>query len=484
MREVTLLEGSGVGTQVRGAKYPAAKRKPIAERQEREPLVVRTTPKPRVLREPSLPGLIMPEGDRDPWGSDKPVRFHEYGPSTELTKSLTNAADMSGADTEPDVIMMSFNWNVDVSTNGGSTWKRLDPTTIFPNTFAGGFCCDQIVIYVPSIDRFVWFLQYAKDSAGQGAFRLAVSSSASVKKDPTAWTYWDFVAGDFGFAASDMDYPDLAFSSTYLFLSTDMFGAGGRLVVRIPLKDLAAGGTINYGYTDPTKSTTAWGAHLVQQTRSQAVWVGQKDNSTVEVFTMPDAGNTYSSFTVKVATWPNGTMSSTGPDGNDWLTKLRSFPSFAVTGGVERANGHVVIAWSASNGKGSANGFNFPNTHCRVVELDLGNRSVVSEMQVWNPNYAFAYPVLAANSGDEIGILLGWGGSSDHANCAMGIIGDFVVWFRDGSTRTVQRFGDYLTTRPAQRATGLFGAFGYWVTAVSGNASSCKYHPFYCRYGR
>jgi hypothetical protein len=77
----------------------------------------------------------------------------------------------------------------------------------------------------------------------------------------------------------------------------------------------------------------------VQQTRSQAVWVGQKNNTTVEVFTMPDGGNTYSSFTIGVAAWPNGTMSSNGPDGNDWLTKLRSFPSFAVTGGVERANG-------------------------------------------------------------------------------------------------------------------------------------------------
>jgi hypothetical protein len=90
------------------------------------------------------------------------VLFHEYRPSEELTKALTNAADMSGADTEGDVIMMSFNWNVDVSTNGGATWKRLDPTTIFPNSFAGGFCCDQIVTYVPSIDCFAWFSSTAR----------------------------------------------------------------------------------------------------------------------------------------------------------------------------------------------------------------------------------------------------------------------------------------------------------------------------------
>ena len=484
MRETELSRGRRDGTRVKGAKYPPATREPRSERQIRKRLQVKVAKKPRPLREPSTPAQIARAGDKDPSGNDKPVVFHEYGPSDALTKSLTNAADMSGADTEGDVILMSGNWYCDVSTDGGANWKRLDPTTIFPNVFAGGFCCDQIVTYVPSIDRFVWFLQYGKDSTGQGAFRIAVASASSVKSDPTAWTYWDFVAGDFGFATSDMDYPDLAFSRTFLYLSTDVFSAGGRLVVRIPLKDLAAGGTINYGYTDPAKSKTAWGAHLVQQTRTQAVWVGQKDNATVEVFTMPDGGNTYSSFTIAVAAWPNGTMSSTGPDGNDWLTKLRSFPSFAVTGGVERANGHVVIAWSASKGKGTSGGFNFPNTHCRVVELDLGNRSVVSEMQVWNPDYAFAYPVLAANSNDEIGITLGWGGTNDHANCAMGIIGDFVVWFRDGSTRTVQRFGDYLTTRPARRNQSLFAAFCYFVTEVAGDPASCQYNPFYCRYGR
>ena len=81
-------------------------------------------------------------------------------------------------------------------------------------------------------------------------------------------------------------------------------------------------------------------------------------------------------------------------------------------------------------------------------------------------------------------MILGWGGASNHANCAMGIIGDFVVWFQNGSTRPSQRFGDYLTTRPAARNRRLFGGYGYYVTSVSGDASSCTYHPIYVRYGR
>jgi hypothetical protein len=483
-RELRLRKGRLDGVPVKGAPYPPVPPRRKRDRQPRPLHPVKRTTRPQPLREVSSPADVAKAGGDDPRGNPDPVVFHEYSRPGSLTKNLTNAADMSGADSEPDVVMMSGNWYADVSKNGGGSWKRLDPTTIFPESLGGGFCCDQIVVYVPGVDRFVWFLQYRADAAGQGAFRIASASAQSVKNDPTAWTYWDFVAGDFGYATSDMDYPDLAFSRTFLYASTDVFSANGRLVLRIPLEELAAGGTINYEYTDAAKSKNVWGGHLVQQTRSQAVWVGHQDNSTLEVFTMPDGGNTYSSFTVKVATWPNGSHSSTGPDGNDWLTKLRSFPNFAVTGGVERRNGRVVLAWSASKGKGTSNGFNFPNTHGRVVELDLGSRTVVSEMQIWNPDYAFAYPALAVNAKNEVGVILGWGGPSNHANCAMGIIGDFVVWYQNGSTRTVQRFGDYLTTRPAERKRSLFSGYGYYVTSVSGDASKCKYNPIYVRYGR
>lgn len=202
-----------------------------------------------------------------------------------------------------------------------------------------------------------------------------------------------FVAGDFGVAASSMDYPDLGFSSTFLYVSTDVFTAGGRLVVRIPLKDLAAGGTIGFEYTDPAQSTNAWGGHLVQATWSSAVWAGHQDNSKLEIFTMPDGGNTYSSFTVPVSAWPNGTHSSLGPDGNDWLAKLANFPNFAVTGGAERGDGQVVLAWSASSGKGTSNGFNFPNTHARIVEVDLAARSVVSELPDLEPRLCICLPL-------------------------------------------------------------------------------------------
>ncbi|WP_426594191.1 hypothetical protein ACPPVS_01465 [Cellulomonas sp. McL0617] len=483
-RELGIIEGRQKAKHVEGARYPAVTFR-SRENAGREAVPVRSLKRHRKLWDPSPAAAVARLGD-DPADDRKPVVLSTYGPAGTLNKGVTNAADMSGAEAEGGVLLMSFNWGIDVSVDDGASWKQLDPTTVFP-AVAGfpGFCCDQVVTYVPKIDRFVWFMQHDSDAAGQGAFRIAVASSGSVRNDPTAWTYWDFLAGDLGFPTTDMDYPDLSFSDVNLYVATDMLGtANGRVVVRFPLADLAAGGTLSYGYTDPTRAKNAMFSHLAQQSTDQAIWFGHRNNSTLEVYTMPDAGSTYSSFTVQMATWPNGTLTCVGPDGNDWLTKLQASMSFAVTGAVRRRNGNLLVAWTASDGQGSAQGQTFKRAHTRIVELDVANRTLVAQWQIWNDDYAFAYPSLAVNSKDEVGLLCGWGGPNDHANCAMGILGDFVLWFRDGSTKTVQRYGDYLTTRPSQNGGARFGAVGYWVTDDPADAARYTYHPFYARYER
>jgi hypothetical protein len=76
------------------------------------------------------------------------------------------------------VVFATANWSAAYSTDG-INFKALDPTKIFPDD-AIGFCCDQIVQYVPSIDCFVWLLQ------GTG-YRLAIASpSAIINSNGTA----------------------------------------------------------------------------------------------------------------------------------------------------------------------------------------------------------------------------------------------------------------------------------------------------------
>ena len=70
-------------------------------------------------------------------------------------------AEPSGAKSG-NVIFSTSNWIAAISTNGGATFNVIDPTVYAgpanPAT-DGGFCCDQVVQYLPSIDRFVWLLQ-------------------------------------------------------------------------------------------------------------------------------------------------------------------------------------------------------------------------------------------------------------------------------------------------------------------------------------
>ena len=81
---------------------------------------------------------------------------------------------------------MTGNWFASKSNDGGNNWSLVDPFTQFPSA-AGGFCCDQVVIYEPSRDIWIWILQYVR-SGGSNIFRVAVCRGATFG----SWYWWDF----------------------------------------------------------------------------------------------------------------------------------------------------------------------------------------------------------------------------------------------------------------------------------------------------
>jgi hypothetical protein len=115
-----------------------------------------------------------------------------------------------------------------------------------------------------------------------------------------------------------------------------------------------------------------------------------------------------------------------------------------------------------------------------VARIDTSTWKTASELQVWNPDYAFAYSTLSLNSNNEVGIAVAWGGPSDEADTAFGILGDFVVWYQDGSTATEVRWGDFLRTHRSQVTPAHFDGFGYFTT----NGGSITQNPYHVRYGR
>jgi hypothetical protein len=423
-----------------------------------------------------------PSGDPPP----DPVRFfkYEYAQQAGPKDPVKDALDISGADTETGVVLLSGNWFCQYSTNSGASFTSVDPTTIFPAWAGHNFCCDQIVIYVPSIDRFVWFMQHVKDANGIGAFRLGVASPAAIKKDFThAWKAWRFTAKDFALS-EDLDYPDLSFTNEFLHIATDATTTGGRLVIRIALKDIAsAPASLGFRYTHPDKAKNAIGAHLTQDSPDGAFWVGQPNNSSLTVFSWPDSGTGYSWSTVNVATWPQSTLSSKGPNNNDWLTYENGSSVRYQESGSTRKGDELWVAWTASSGSGTSSGPTFKNAHVRIAVINL-TTNAVSESQVWNSDYAFAYPSLCVNGRSEVGIAVAVGGTKNDAHTSVGILGDHTVFHVDQGDFTPTRWGDYVTVRRHNRNQSLFAGFGYYNTKDSGTAGTYEGNPFYVVYGR
>jgi hypothetical protein len=476
--------------RVKGAPYRPTEREdnPNKQPNTRPVRIVPDGPFRGILRRtPASPLRDIGSGNPGGSGLDFPV----WTEDTSVTPASTNAADISGAKGGR-VVMMSGNWWVDYSTDSGATFTTLNPTTIFPNTLVGGFCCDQIIQYAPSIDRFLWLLQYSSDATGANAYRLAAASPQDIiDSNCTAWTYWDFTSGLFGLGTDWMDYPSLALGDGEAYFSFDVLDTvtpdntadNGLVVVRLNLAEIAAGGTLNFGFTAPANGAVAWGSGCSNNTGNEVFWAGHVDNSTMRVFSWRNDTGTYFWRDIEVRNWPNGTLTSTGPNGNNWFGW--GFPSNAVIGVTRRLN-EVWFAWTASNGDGGNGGFNFPHPHVQIVKVNITNYTVIEQMQVWNPDLAFGYPHLATNSDNEVGICLGWGGGGSlHANSAVGFMGDYVVWFRDGSTWTHTRWGDYVAIRQAAPESHMFAAFGYSITDTSTpTTASHRFDPYYVLFGR
>lgn len=444
---------------------------------------------PPVPRTPEVPGTVPPSSTQvqpapagDPpaitFDANRPVGINNAGL---VCGTSSRCAEPSGA-SGGGVIFVSTNVSVAYSTDGGTTFTVLDPTTIFPDD-AVGFCCDQVIQYAPSIDRFIWVLQ------GTG-YRVASASPADIiNSGATAWTYWNFTPGIFGNCAF-FDYPDVSVGDTALYISWDAMNgcARGFQVARTSLLGIRAGGTISVEFTDPANApgSMIWGEHLTQNTRDEIFWAGHNGNTRLRVYSLKENSTTYFWRDVGISSWATNFPTSTTPDGLDWLTKNFNTPgnSFPLNGiiGAARSSNLLWFGWSAGTDK------SFKQAHIEIVALNRNNNfSKTQQVQVWNNSYAFAYPSFSSNAcTGELGMSFEYGGNGNYENHVVGFWGDFVAYMTTHSEVGDTRFGDYVTIRRAPRTRGdpgnLFTAFGFGVNKNTpprtGNRTDVRYVLF------
>lgn len=395
------------------------------------------------------------------------------------TASTSTTAEPSGASDGGGTVFVTGNWFAAYSTDGGASFTPVNPTSVFPSDTVG-FCCDQLVQYVPSIDRFIWLLQGSTNATQLGGYRLAAASPADLASSgATAWTYWNLTPTLFGQpAGTGFDYPDMSVGTGFvteghLYLSWDAgFGCPmgctqGFQVARIPLDEIENGGIINIRFTDPANGSMAWGSHIAQNPADEIFWAGHNNNSEMRVFTWAENSNTYFWRDVGISSWSTSGLSSTTPDGQDWMNKLSGFPNNAPHG-LTRNGSALWFAWSAGTDD------NFPEPHIEMVTLDESNDfDVLQQVQIWNQEFAFGYPALSTNACTfEIGLSLEYGGNDRYENHAVGFWGDFVVYRTTSSDVGTMRYGDYVGIRrepPNEQNPGnLFAAFGYGLNSSNG----------------
>ena len=89
--------------------------------------------------------------------------------NTSMTSAGTPPDPNAAAASPTGVTLSTYNTGISVSTDGGVTFTDValrlpqpgNParTSFFPQD-DGGLCCDQVVVYLPTQNIFVWLLQY------------------------------------------------------------------------------------------------------------------------------------------------------------------------------------------------------------------------------------------------------------------------------------------------------------------------------------
>ena len=464
----------------------------------------------RIVPSAPTPHVLDFRSGGGPAGPQEPVTFRTF---TKTQLSAGWPPDMSGAK-GGDVVVMSGNLWLKLSVDAGKTFTDLDFTKLFAaDTTYGGWAGDQVIHYVPAIDCFVLYVQSFKATTGantnKNVVKVAVASPADLKKfagGRDAWRrQWNFTADTFGLGASWMDFPDISYGDKFLYVNTNVFaGKQGKLFFELPLADLQAGRGFNFQYAFLDEKI-AIGSPTQNIVGDENYWAAHVDNSTMRIYSSKGTEANYSWRDRKVNNWPKTTdndIVSAAPDFADWLSEDHRII------GATRVNNQLWFAWTATTGDGGGGGFKFPQPHIQIAKFDLGSDfKLIEQTQVWNPDNAFAYPSLITNSDNEVGISLAWGGGGKYyGSHAVGILGDFVVWFGEASEETSQRqkqddagnpvsnpdgtpvmisrWGDYVHVRLARPDTRFFSAFGYAVLKDSTATPPEKFDFLYVEFGR
>jgi hypothetical protein len=371
-----------------------------------------------------------------------------------------------------DVVFFTGNWFASISTDRGQTFRFVDPETSFPDPPGMRFCCDQVAHYIKKIDTFVWLLQYTEDNQGNNVQRLAFATTAQIRQGQ--WRIFDISSPSVGLPGVFLDYPDLAVGTNMLYLTMNGFRGNGwdsTILVRLPLSGIKTGNI--------TADRFIWRQNfnfrVAQHCGTSAYFASHNTSSQIRVFRWRESAPSPDFADVDVATWEEGNIVSMTPDGFNWLE--RCDPRMT---GATLANGVLWFSWTSQ--RGGAN--NRPHPFVQIARVKASTRTLVSNVNLWDPNAAIAYAALSTNSNGEVGTSYAIGGGARFPSHVVGLLTGTrreAVTFTGARGPADGKWGDYLTVRRAYPKQKLFAATGYTLQAGAGASDAT---PSFTIFGR
>ena len=381
------------------------------------------------------------------------------------------------------VVLYTGNWYTALSIDGGKTFQYIDPNTSFPDPPNLIFCCDQVVNYIPSIDTFVWLLQYGVRQGLPQADNI--QRLAFAKTDDVAagrWRLFDITTQSLGVHGQFMDFPDLAVGANMLYVTTNLFTPAGQssgsVVVRIPFDSIASGQVTATSF----KSSELNSFRVAQNCGTRAFFAAHNDTSTLQVYAWDEAQEQPVPNVVEVARWIGGAgYHSRTPDGRSWLDRADPRITGAVLAGTE-----LYFAWAVNSGSNQR-----PQAFIQIARIDAESLTLLENINVFDPDSATCYGALSSNADGEVGIAYMIGGGPRFPSVVLGILTgarkDLIAATGDRgplpSSGGGGEWGDYLAVRPVFPERKLFAATGYTMNGA-GDGSNNDATPRFLIFGR
>jgi hypothetical protein len=427
-------------------------------------------------------------------GTATTFRWKQFGASIPAG-NFSNVME-SSVDGKASRHFFSGNWFTASTTNKGVTWSYISPYSGMTD-----FCCDQVVRHDITRNIFLWLRMGIPDGSGQNRFRLSVDFN-----DPFTGSFWyyDFTPTSVNAAWTNMwwDYPAMSMTADYLFITWNMFNAGGAyvrsVILKFPLDSLAAAAGFSYSYYE----TNTWSSFKPIDGADHTMYIASTwpnslpQNSRIGIWRWKDADNSLTAWDKTITAWTFTNKGNEHCGTPNWLARSDQRTLAGARYNIDTSDlqdsGRNVVAWWWNVAEGG--GFTWPYINAAAFYEDTMTQVAGTDGSpiVYNSSQCFAYPDVSTNEREDLGLIFNFASDPDFhkPNTAFALGDDYapsppgwtfygVVASSAGPSDT--KWGDYNTTR-------AFNHHTTWIAGVhyipgGSNCSNCSV-PLYFSYGR